>query len=307
MAESTPYRESSPAALVIPLRSDPPWLRLGLVAVTLASIALFVFYFRLLPVPRPHPALALLPGLTMATFAGATLAWWGRRRGATLHLEASGPRLVLREPTQRALLLDRGRPFGAMLVADAAGGSRVLVLSQDQDPLMLLDVSRAGAPSERWAARTITVDLSTVALSPATAQVLTLAEGQALSPLLSTLEDDLLDDAPLLSYPLPSGETLVVTREGMRIGNRELRFGEGTTARRIAIETPYGEATGLSIVGPDASFLIACQDAGAAPSEEGPASAAPDAWVPTVLFAAISSLMGAAPVAASAVRRPYRG
>ena len=84
---------------------------------------------RLTPLP-PGPSLwlALVPGLTCATFAGSALAWWGRQRGATMFLETQGTRLLLKEPERREELVDRAQPFGAVLIRDTRSNRRVLLL-----------------------------------------------------------------------------------------------------------------------------------------------------------------------------------
>jgi hypothetical protein len=305
MADRTTLPADSAAALVLPLRSDPPWLRLGLLAVTLGSLALFTLYFRLLS-SRPHPALALLPGLAVATFAGSALAWWGRRRGATLHLETTGPRVLLRSPRESALRIDRALPFGALRIADRRGAPQVLVLTQGSETLLLLDPQPSAAVPGRWQERSVALDLSAVALSPATAQVLTVAQGHGLDPLLAALESDLVTEVPRLQLALPSGESLTLTRETLRLGAREVALGAGAQARRLTLPVPHGEVRALSIRAGATELLLACQDPGGSAEGATPATA-PDAWLPAVLFEAVAALFDLAPEDAATSSRPYRG
>lgn len=297
--------DAPPERVTIPLRSDPPWLGVGVALVTLLCILVFMVYFKL---RHQGPlGLAVIPGLALGTFASAYLAWWGRRRGGTMRLEAEGTSLVLEEPGRREELLDRAMPFGAMLVVDRVSGRRVVVLSQNTDPVMVLDMRRAPAPlSGPWAARTLTLDLSQVALSPATAHVLTVRDADTLDPLLGVLQPDLGSETPLLMCPMPSGETLIVTREEVRAGRRVWRVGEGTIARRITVQIATGEVTGLSLLRGDASLLLASIDPSEVP--EGRAStSAPDCYLPALVFAAVASLFGIEAAPASATARAYRG
>jgi hypothetical protein len=293
MAERTPYRESNPAALSIPLRSDPPWLRAGLLAVTLGAVALCTLYFALVT-PRPPLTLALLPGLAVATFAGAWLAWWGRRRGGSLALESTSARLVLREPHRREELVDRAVPFGAVVVRDASTRRSVLVLSQGGEPVMLLDTGPVAAPTDTWQARTVEVDLSGVALSPASAHVLTVAIHRSIDPLLDALAHDLTDTSPLLTYPLPSGEVLLVRRDEVRLGGKVVPVGAGTTTRRTVIQYTQGGVAACALTAGETTLRLACQATGEE-NDGTTASEAPDAHLPPVVFAVVCALFGLSP------------
>ena len=272
---------------------------------TAVCVAAFVLYFATLPVPRPPRFLGILPGLAVATFAGSWLAWWGRKRGFTLKIEAKPTMLLLDAPTRREELVDRALPFGAMLVSDPRSGHRVLVLSQHHEPVMILDPHRGASPVHLWNQRTVSMDLSGVAISPASAHVLTLAGTHTVEPLLATLENDLNADAPWLLYPLPSGETLIAMRDEIRVGRRVAPVGAGTVARKITVQTASGDMMGLSILAGQTTLLFACQD----PSEgvDTSGSDAPDAFLPPVIFAVIASRFGLDGSAAPPPAKAYRG
>lgn len=278
------------------LRSDPPWLRLGIVAVTLASVLACALYYRSLGSSHPPLALSLLPAAAMATFGGALLAWWGRRRGGSLSLETSPRRVVLQARRSREELIDCTRPFGAMLVSDAHSGARALVVSQQGEPTVLFDpgASVALAPPEAFADRTVNIDLGHLALSPDSAHVITPSLGIRMDPVLGSLAGALSSKTDWLHYPLPSGEVLHLTADGLRIGDRVATLGKPTVARRIAIQSPTGEIVALSIVCEENSFLLACQDV-AVPSEGVTPVEAPDAYLPVLVWTVIASRFGVQP------------
>ncbi len=291
-----------------PLRSDPPWLRLGLIGVTLASVLLCGLYYRSLGANRPPLGLSLLPAAAMATFGGALLAWWGRRRGGTLSLETSPHRLVLQQVRSREEIIDRKRPFGAMLVKDSHTGARALVVSQQGEPTVLFDPDRQGSgePPRAFGDRTVTLDLGHVALSPDSAHVITPSLGTRIDPVLESLAASLTSETDWLHYPLPSGEVLHLTASGLRIGDRVATVGKPTIARRIAIQSPSGEIVALSILCEENSFLLACQDVAGASEGVTPVEA-PDAYLPILVWSAIASHFGVDPGAAPAASGAYRG
>jgi hypothetical protein len=307
-APPPPSAVAASGAVTIPLRSDPPYLAVGVLAVTLVCIGIFLLYFRFMPEPRATLWLAVMPGLALGTFASAAFAWWSRRRSGTMQLEAAPDRVVLREPARRAEIVDRAMPFGAALVTDRTGsGPRILVLSQRGEPTMVLDTRGGGtAPEGPWVQRTIAVDLASVAVSPATAHVLTVRTHDSLGPLLDTLAGDLESSSPLLTYALPSGEVMIVTRDEIRAGKRVLPVGAGTTARRIGIQTPAGEVSAISLASGDHALLLACLDPSDVVDGRG-SSDAPDGYIPAVVFAVIAALFGLDGTDRSTTARPYRG
>lgn len=307
MAESAVVSTSS-ATVRVPLRSDPSWLRLGLLAVTVLCVSLFAVYFRFLPPPRPPVALALLPGFALATFAGAGLAWWGRRRGGTMYLEAAGSRLLLRDGSGDEVLIDWGCSFGAVLLVDTSGPRRVLLLTQGDRMAMVLDLASATVPTGRWKDHTIQVDLSGLPLAPSSSHVFTLATGHGLETLLSVLEPALDERALLLSYRVGSGSVLDVTRMHVQLGARRVSVGGGTTVRRIEVEGVNGDVTALSIAGGEGvSFVFACQDPSVDAVEAS--GGAVDGYLPALVFVSLAAVLGMEidSVVRCTSSRPYRG
>lgn len=288
MADRTPYRQSDSDVLVIPLRSDPPWLLAGLAGVTLGSVGLFMLYFWLLT-PSVPVTLALLPGLAVATFAGAGLAWWGRRRGATVRLEADSRRLTLHEPANRRDLIDRSMPFGAMIVQDTSTRRRVLVLSQHSELFVLLDTGPLEPLAGVWQDRTVDVDLSGVALSPASANVLTVTVDRSIGPLLASMARDVTGSAPLLSFPLPSGQVLYVHRDEIQLGANTVRLGPSTTVRPVVIQHGSGSVSACEFAAGGASIVLSAEE-----HTEGAEPFTPpqgvDACLPPFLFATVCAL-----------------
>jgi hypothetical protein len=281
---------------------------MGLLAITLGAVGLMALYFGALPAPRPHPALAILPGLAIATFAGAWLAYWGRVRGGSLEIEAARNRIVLADPRTREELVDRTVPYGAWLVRDPKSGHRVLILSQAHEPVMLYDLAGSAPPSGAWEKRHVALDLGAVALSPSSAHVYTLAKGASLDPLLTELSSDVKDEAaPFLEYRLPSGEVLRVGASGMRAGDRAVPLhGGDVAARRIAVQSPQGDLVGLSVMAGETSFLLACQDPGDT-LDAASASDAPDAYLPAAIWSALATVYGVPIGDTGAIQRSYRG
>ena len=79
---------------------------------------------------RLSPALGVLPGMTLAVFAGSALVHAARRRGGSLHLESNRFRMELRAADARHEVLDLGAPIAAVMLCGAHDGRRMLVLSQ---------------------------------------------------------------------------------------------------------------------------------------------------------------------------------
>jgi len=272
----------------VPIRSDPPWLSLGIGCVIAGSIALSLLYFRTLEVARPPLALALFPAFAAATFASAGLAWWSRRRSRSSQLRAEPGRLVLQEPGRRALIVDYARPFGATLVAQPGGGRRALVLSQSGEPWIVLDTSKRTAPAGGWSARTVSLDLQTIALSPASANVVAVSDRGELGPLLDTLAPHVDADAPRLAITTATGAELVLTADSLRVGDAEFPR-EGTVARRMRIAAQQGEIDGLSLARGDRAVLIASHG-GAEQVEPADEHTAPEAVLSPILFEMIASV-----------------
>jgi hypothetical protein len=288
-----PYRPPSTAGeWALPLRSDPPWLSLGLVASTAVSLGGFAALFRWLD-PRVHVALSLLPGFTAATFLGSAVSFWGRRKGGSLELYAKNR--VLRVKGRRGgedipwLDARDGSTFGALVLEDPKSSARVFVFTQGQEPTLVID--RSGAKlSEVWQNRVIRVDFSNLAVSSESAGAVELAVGASSAPMLETLEES-VGDALLVRQPLPSGEVLLLTDTSLAVGDRRITFGKEVSARRIAIATPAGEVLGLSITHDMTSVLFACVD----PTAHGATADvdAPDAYLHPALFAALSAKLSA--------------
>ena len=299
---------ASNADIRTPLRSDPPWLRRGLLGVTLASVLICALYFRYVASSHPPVALSLIPGLAVATFAGSLLAWWGRRRGGTMQLETNAHRLVLQEPQRRQEIVDRGRSFGAMLITDKNSGARALVVSQQGEPTVVYDPEQqasTGSPTA-FKNRSVSVDLGHVALSPDSANVITATLGTRIDPVLESLDRSMTDETDWLRYALPSGEVLQLTNDGIRIGDRVATIGKPTIARRIAIQSPSGEIAALSILCEENSFLLACHDPAGSTEGVTPVEA-PDVYLPVLVWSVIATRFGVETGPLAAKSGSYRG
>jgi hypothetical protein len=148
------------------LQSDPAWIGLAIAGTLVASNALFVTLFQ---GSRLSPALGVLPGMTLAVFVGSALAHAARRRGGTLSLESNRFRMELRAADARHEVLDLGAPIAAVILCGAHDGRRMLVLSQREEPTVVIEEGRGTrAPEgEVWRARTLRADLDAVAISAA--------------------------------------------------------------------------------------------------------------------------------------------
>jgi hypothetical protein len=302
------YRSSLHGDVRIPLRSDPPWLRAGLALATAGSLALSAVYFRFLAPSHPPLGLSIVPGLALATFGGSALAWWARRRGGTFSLEASPHRLVLQQPRRRIELVDRSRPFGAMLVKDDRSGARALILSQTGEPSVVYDPDPNAAPdAPAWSSHSVSLDLGQTALSPDSSHTVTATTGTRIDAVLESLETSLTDETDWLRFPLPSGEVLRLARDRLVIGNRTATIGsKDTGARRIAINTPNGDIVALSILSEENSFLLALVDPSGTTEGVTPAEA-PDAYLPVLIWSVIARRFGVDPGALAANSGSYRG
>lgn len=278
----------------LPLRSDPRWLSLGLLASTAASLGGFAALFRWLD-PRVHVALSLLPGLTSATVLGSLLSYLGRRKGGTLELYARNRVLRVRGQGEDIPWLDArdSSTFGALALEDPKSSAQLFVFTQGVEPTIVIDRSGASLPPS-WSERTIRVDFSTLPVSSESAGAVELAAGASCAPMLATLEHAIAE-AAWIRQRLPSGELLTLDARGLRVGERFIANDRSASARRIAIATPAGEVLGLSITHDVTSLLFACVD----PTAHG-ASAdvdAPDAYLHPALFAALAAHLRAVDVA----------
>lgn len=287
-----PYRPSNKAGeWSLPLRSDPPWLNLGLVASTAVSLGGFAALFRWLD-PRVHVALSLLPGLTAATFVSSAVSYIGRRWGGSLELYAKNRVLRVRGRGGEDIpWLDArdNTTFGAFVLEDPKSAARVFVFTQGQEPTVVID--RSGTKlSDAWQKRVIRADFSNLAVSAESAGAVEIAVGASSTPMLETLEET-VGDALLVRQPLPSGEVLLLDDKSLVLGDRRLYFDKDVSARRIAIATPAGEVLGLSLTHDLTSILFACVDQtahGATADVD-----APDAYLHPALFAAVASKFSA--------------
>lgn len=265
------------------MRSDPPWLGRALLGFSAASILLFAVLFRWLE-PTVSCGLSLMPALTLATFGAAAIAWWGRRRGATLHLVGERGVVRMRQGEELFAWLDaRGsKTFGAMVLEDASLGRRFFVFSQGPEPVVLIAGAALSMP-EAWRSRTISVNASLLPVSSESAGVIELAHGATPQALLDTLVGS-MEETPWVHQTLPSGETLTLTSEALTIGVRSFDV-KKTTSKVISMQTPAGEVLGLSLTCDVDSALLACVD----PTANGGTAEvdAPDAYLHPALFSAL--------------------
>lgn len=270
-------------SLTIPLRSDPPWLTAGVLGVTALSIATFMAVFSRTAF---SPALGILPGVTAGVFLGSILAARVRRRGATVLLEASVRRLDVRDPAQTLDVLDLAAPYSAVLLVDKKPGRRMLVVSQHGDPTVVLEL---GAPSteipEAWRARTLTLDLESLALSPASPNVVALAEGSSLDALLAHLAPSLDASTPWITQPTQGGATLEVAPGEMRFGARRVALDATVKPVNYAVSASGATIAALGLVqGEEGSvLLLACEDA-LVEKDAVAGNLSPDAFVPLPVF-----------------------
>lgn len=274
---TTPLESQSLVTLSLPLQSDPPWLQPAVLGVGAASIGAFVLLFAQTAYAA---ALGVLPGVALGVFAGSALAARSRRRGATVHLQVARQRLEVADPDERYPVLDLGAPFSAALLVDKTSKRRMLVLGQEEDPIVVLEPAPPAEPvGQPWASRVVTLDLDALALTPASPKVVALAEGQTLDALLAQLAPGLEPTTALLSQPTAGGR-LVIRHEEVRFGTRDLPL-DGTVKA-----VPYAvQGNGLTVAaiglsqGEGAAMLFACEDAFV---EKGAVTGnlTPDAYLP---------------------------
>ncbi len=270
-------------SLTIPLRSDPPWLTAAVLGLATVSIGVFMAAFSRTSF---SPALGILPGVTAGVFLGSAMAARARRRGATVKLEASERRLDVLDPSQRLDVLDLVAPYSAVLLVDAKPGRRMLVLSQYGDPVVLLELNPApGELPEAWRARALTLDLESLALSPASPNVVALAEGSSLDALLAHLAPSLDMGTPWISQPTQGGATLEVAPGEVRFGGRVVTLDATVKAVNYAVSAAGVTVAALGLVqGDDGSvLLLACEDA-LVEKDAVAGNLSPDAYVPLPVF-----------------------
>lgn len=298
--------------LEIPLESDPPWLSAGIGGLTAASSAAFIGVFSAFGVP---PALGLLPGMTLAVFAGSGLARWGRRRGASAWLRHTPQQLGLRDPRHRVQLIDLAAPFAAVLVVDPAHRRRMVVLSQRAEPVVIYEPSTpasatasnaqgpyrdASHPEGPWASRTVTTDLQKVAISSATAHVYTLREGESLDALLGLLGPAVDADAPWFSLPTAGGAVLTVSAAWVTCGAKVIPRA-GLEAAPYAIQVDRASIAGIGFgAGEGALLLFGCEEAFVAPGAVV-TDLVPDAYVSPATFELLRVMV---PLAATSPTAP---
>lgn len=290
---TTAFREShAPSTLVLPLQSDPPWLQSAILGIGGAAIATFVALFSRTSF---SPALGLLPGIMTGVFAGSALAAWSRRKGATVKLEASNHRLHVSDLTDRHEVLDLTSPYAAALFVDRKPGRRMLVVGQHHDPVVLIETLPEGAvaaPPE-WASRTLTLDLDGLALSPASPNVIALARGRTLDPLLAHLAPSLDGRAPLLAQPTAGGPALQLLQGELRFGDRAVALDGGVRAVPYAVQANGMSIAALGLVQNDSAvMLFACEDALV---EKGAVAGnlTPDAYVPLAAYELLRAVVDA--------------
>lgn len=246
------------ATLRVPVCSDPKWLRSAVLGMTAGVSGLFIALFARTNVSA---ALGVLPGMTVGVFGGSALAAWARRRGGTISLVATPGRLDVSDEERRVEVVDLTSPYGALLLSGE--GRRVLILSQRNDPVVLIEsLSPRAAPGAAWSARTRPVDLDAVALSAATSHTFALLPGDSLDPLLAHLEATLDPDAPWLLQPTGTG-TLVLSRDGLALADRApLR--DPIHPLNYAVKVQGGQVAGLGLASTadeGSMLLLACDEA----------------------------------------------
>ncbi len=269
--------------LTLPLRSAPPWLNSAVLGVGALSTAIFVLAFSRTAF---SPALGILPGVTAGVFLGSALAARARRRGATVVLEAGVRKLDVRDPAQTLDVLDLTAPYSAVLLVDRKPGRRMLVVGQHGDPVVVLELgANASEIPDAWKTRSLTLDLESLALSPASPNVVALAEGHTLDPLLAHLAPTLDAHTPWISQPTATGATLQVAAGELRLGPRTTPLDATVKAVNYAVQTGGVAVAGLGLVQGDEGsvLLLACEDAVV---EKGAVAGnlTPDAYVPLAVF-----------------------
>jgi hypothetical protein len=290
--------------LQLALQSDPPWLTPAIGGVAAASLGAFLAIFAAYGIDAP---LGLLPGTTVAVFVGSALAVWARRGGGSAWLQLRGAKLVLRERGHRVELVDLAAPSGASLLVDVDSGRRLLVLSQQSDPVLVLEgegpapgAARA-APSGFWAGRTVRGRLDALALSASTAHVYGLARGESLDALLDGLAAQLDDTAPWMTQHLGAGAVLSIEAEGVSLGARVLPR-QGLQLLAYALQAQGGRVAALGFGhGEGALVLVGCEEAAVA-RDAVTGDLSPDGFVSPAVFEVLPLLAGPSEAAAVVAR-----
>ncbi len=278
------------------LQGDAPWIVRGILGVTGACIAVFVWVF----VHGHHPwTLALIPALTTAVFVGSALAAWGRTRGGRATLEVTPVRVEVQEEGRRTLLLDRAVPWSALLLVAPGHRRRMLVVGQRTETFVVMEPGavpgddRGTGPG--WVDRTVHADLDALAMSPASAGVLTLSAGHSLTGLLAVLESDVEGSTPWMQHQVPGGETLRVTRGELSLGTRKVSLSGDRRVAAYALETGRGSpVAGLGIANgeyAETMVLVACDEAGVAPGAAA-SDVTPDVYIPLHVFEVLRTVVG---------------
>jgi len=277
----------------IPLQSDPRWLNLGIGGTLAVANALFVWLFM---GSRLHPALGLLPGMTLAVFAGGALGHWGRRRGGTLSLEASTFRLELRAEDERHELIDLTAPYSAMLLRGRNDARRMLVLAQRDEPTVVLEQGRGTAtpPEEAWRGRTAQVDLDVTAVSPASAQVVTVAHGATMDALLAHLAPSVEPDAPWFLHPSQGGDPLRVDAREVSIGSRVVPVTGDLKVLDYAIGAKGSAVGAIGLAGDEGALMLIGGEEAAVRPGAVVSDLVPDAYLPMTGFELLRAVVQAA-------------
>ncbi|MEZ4394609.1 MAG: hypothetical protein R3A48_26345 [Polyangiales bacterium] len=279
--------------LSLNLQSDPRWLALGIAGTLAASNGLFIWLFS---GSRLHPALGLLPGMSLAVFAGSVLAYRARRRGGELRLEANAFRVELRDPDGRRELLDLAAPMAAALVRGLHDGRRMLVVSQRDEPTVVIEQGRGtrGHDDPAWVGRTLRADLDAAAISGASAGAVTLAEGGDLDPLLAHVAAHLDADAPWLLHPTPGGEMLTITAREISLGGRSVKVTPDLKVLDYAIGEKGAAVAAIGVAGDEGALLLIGGDE--APVIPGAVASdlVPDVYLPMTGFELVRLLVNAA-------------
>lgn len=267
----------------VPLQSDPPWIGLGVLATLAASNGLFVWLFS---GTRLNAALGLLPGMTLAVFVGSALAAWGRRRGGSLDLALSAFRAEVRARDARHELLDLTAPYAALLLRGRNASRRMLVVSQHEEPTVLIEPGHGtDAPdAEVWRARTVQADLDAVAVSPSSARVLTLATGASLDPVLAHLARSVEPGAPWFSHPTHGGAPVRVDAREISFGARTVPISGSLKVLDYAIGPKGAAVAAIGFAGDEGALLLfGCEDAPLIPGAVV-SDLVPDAYLPPTGF-----------------------
>lgn len=246
------------ATLRVPVCSDPKWLRSAVLGLTAGVSGVFIALFSRTNVAA---GLGVIPGMTVGVFGGSALAAWARRRGGTISLVATPGRLDVSDEDRRVELVDLTSPYGALLLSSE--GRRVLILSQRNDPLVLIEsLAPRATLTAAWSLRVAAVDLDAVALSAATSHAFALLPGQSLDPLLAHLEATLDPDAPWLLQPTSTG-TLTLAGDALTLADR-IPLRDPIHPLSYAVKVQGGQVAGLGLaskVDEGSMLLLACDEA----------------------------------------------